>query len=365
MRPFLFITILLVILQSCNKPKEEEPSQSSQIYSEIFQRLDSKITGITFSNDLRENDTINYFTYPYIYMGGGVSAGDINNDGLTDLFFTGNMVENRLYLNKGDMQFEDITESAGIQGDSRWFTGTNMADVNADGWLDIYCLVAGQSGNKKNALYINNGDNTFSEQAVAFGLDDEGNSVDASFFDYDRDGDLDVFVANYPITPFLYNSYNYKARMERVTDIETDNLYRNDGGVFTKVTNEAGVRLYGLALSVTVSDLNGDQWPDMYISNDFGSPDCLYLNNQDGTFSNAIKETTKHTSFYGMGVDIADFNNDLFPDILQMDMDAASNRRSKSNMASMNPLILENMEKVGFHAQVMQNTLQVNSGIVD
>lgn len=296
-------------------------------------------------------------------MGGGVSAGDINNDGLIDLFFTGNMVENRLYLNKGNLKFEDISVQAGITGGQRWFTGTTMADINNDGFLDIYCMVGGQSGPKDNLLYINNGDNTFTEKGAAFGLDDIGNSVDASFFDYDLDGDLDVFVANYPITPFQYNSYNYKMRMDRATPDESDNLYRNDDGHFTKVTDEANLRVYSLSLSVTVSDLNNDGWPDMYISNDFATPDCMYINNQDGTFRNVIKESTDHTSFYGMGVDISDFNNDGLLDIFQMDMDAASNRRSKANMASMDPLMFDNIEQVGFQYQFMQNALQFNTGM--
>ena len=358
------LTISIFFLSiSCIDSKQKKEVRNNDL-TPIFRKLHAPDIGITFSNDLTETDTLNYFTYPYIYMGGGVAVGDVNNDGLNDLFFTGNMVSNKLYLNKGGLQFEDITLPAGIAGDNRWFTGVTMADVNADGFLDIYCLVAGQSDPTGNLLYINNGNNTFTESSMEYGLHDLGNSVDASFFDYDLDGDLDVYVANYPVTPFLYNSYDYKARMDRVTDLETDNLYRNDGGKFTKVTEEAGVKLYSLTLSVTVSDLNGDGWPDFYNSNDFGSPDCLYINNQDGTFTNRIKETTNHTAFYGMGVDIADFNNDGYMDILQMDMDAASNRRSKSNMASMNPLIVENMQKVGFHHQVMQNVLQMNTGML-
>ena len=360
---YLLLTTLMVLLATACADEGKE-DQNATAPKPIFNKLNSPDIGIGFSNDLTETDTLNYFTYPYIYMGGGVATGDVNNDGLNDLFFTGNMVENKLYLNKGGLQFEDITLSAGLAGDSRWFTGVTMADVNADGYMDIYCLVAGQSDPTGNLLYINNGDNTFTERSKEYGLHDLGNSVDASFFDYDLDGDLDVYVANYPITPFLYNSYDYQARMDRVTDLETDNLYRNDGGKFVKVTAEAGVKLYSLTLSVTVSDLNDDGWPDFYNSNDFGSPDCLYINNRDGTFTNQIKATTNHTAFYGMGVDIADFNNDGHLDILQMDMDAASNRRSKSNMASMNPLIAENMQKVGFHHQVMQNVLQVNTGVL-
>ncbi|MEM8764959.1 MAG: FG-GAP-like repeat-containing protein [Bacteroidota bacterium] len=351
-----FLAVLSCKEKAREIQKEEKPQQV------IFEKLSKDATGITFTNQLVENDTLNYFTYPYIYMGGGVSAGDVNNDGLTDLFFTGNMVDNTLYLNQGDLKFQDITSDAGLKGDKRWYTGTTMADVNGDGLLDIYCLVAGQSGNKENQLFINQGDNTFKEQAELFGLNDAGNSVDATFFDFDQDGDLDVYVANYPITPFEYNCYHYKMRMDRVTDLETDNLYRNDGNRFTKITESAGVKLYSLSLSVTAADINQDGWTDLYVSNDFGTPDCLYINQKDGTFSNEIKTATAHTSFYGMGVDIADYNNDGMLDIVQMDMDAASNRRSKANMASMNPELFANIERVGFQYQYMQNTLQINTG---
>jgi hypothetical protein len=357
-----FVILLVCVVLSCSDKVDKEKNSSITKEPIIFTRLESKTSGIAFENRLVENDTINYFTYPYIYMGGGVSAGDINNDGLTDLFFTGNMVQNRLYINKGNLKFDDVTIASGLGGDNRWYTGTSMADVNGDGLMDIYCLVAGQSGDKQNQLFINQGDNTFEEQAVSYGLNDAGNSVDATFFDFDNDGDLDVYVANYPITPFEYNSYNYKMRMDRVTDLETDNLYRNDNGKFTKITEASGVKLYSLSLSVTASDLNSDGWTDLYISNDFGTPDCLYINQKDGTFKDEIKTATAHTSFYGMGVDIADFNNDGFLDIVQMDMDAATNRRSKANMASMNPELFANIERVGFQYQYMQNALQINTG---
>jgi len=363
-KPVLCCMVSFYVLLSCNNDVREDNAHSNKSTTAIFKKLHPDRTNINFSNTLTENDTLNSFTYPYLYMGGGVSAGDINNDGLTDLFFSGNMVENKLYLNKGDLRFEDISKKAHIAGDNRWFTGTTMADVNNDGFLDIYCMVAGHSGDKANLLYINNGDNTFTEKAKEYRLADIGNSVDASFFDYDNDGDLDVYVANYPITPFQYNSYNYEMRMKYVTDTETDNLYRNDGTHFTKVTQDANLKLYSLSLSVTVSDLNRDGWPDIYVSNDFATPDCMYINNQDGTFTNAIKNATDHTSFHGMGVDIADFNNDGFVDILQMDMDASSNRHSKSKMGAMNQVMFDNIKNVGFQYQFMQNALQLNSGVL-
>lgn len=330
----------------------------------IFSKLDPEDTGIEFTNTLTENDSLNYFTYSYLYMGGGISAGDINNDGLIDLFFTGNMVPNKLYLNKGGLQFEDITEQSGVKGDERWYTGVTMADVNSDGFLDIYCSVGGKFGPKENQLYINQGDLTFKEEGQAYGLDDKGNSVQSTFFDYDKDGDLDMYLANYPPTPFNAPNQFYLFKTKYPKEIETDKLYRNDNGRFVDVAEEAGLRTFGLSLSATVGDLNADGWPDIYISNDFSTPDYLFINNQDGTFTEQVRNLTKNTSFYGMGVDIADFNNDGWLDIIQADMTAKDNRRSKANMASMNPDLFWSTVNSGFHYQYMQNSLQLNNGLL-
>ncbi len=341
-------------------------SEKTKINSEkTFSSLSHEKTNIKFANTLIENDSLNYFTYSYLYMGGGVAVGDINNDGLQDIYFTGNQVSNKLYLNKGNLQFEDITVKAGVQGDERWYTGVTMADVNDDGFLDIYCSVAGKFSPKKNQLFINNGDNTFSEKASDYGLDDVGNSVQATFFDYDKDGDLDVYVANYPETPFNAPTFVYTNKMQNVSEEETDHLYRNDGDFFSDVTNEAGVKSFGLSLSATVGDLNNDSWPDIYISNDFSAPDYMYINQKDGTYKEVVKKATAHTAFYGMGVDIADFNNDGNLDIFQVDMDAKSNRRQKANMASMNPTLFWDVVNAGFHYQYMQNCLQLNSGVFE
>lgn len=328
----------------------------------IFNKLTVAKTGVTFANNLTENDSLNYFTYPYIYMGGGVSAGDINNDGLIDLFFTGNMVPNKLYLNKGNLEFEDISESAGVSGDNRWYTGTTMVDVNNDGHLDIYCSVGGKFSPKENQLFINNGNNTFSEQAKIYGIADPSNSVQATFFDYDLDGDLDLYVANYPPTPFDAPNYFYRFKQLSQKPLETDRLFRKDGNRFVDVTEETGLKTFGLSLSATAADLNKDGWPDLYVSNDFSTPDYLFMNNKDGTFSEVVRQSTKNTSFYGMGVDIADFNNDQLLDILQVDMTAQNNRRSKANMASMNPSLFWSTVNSGFHYQYMQNSLQLNNG---
>jgi hypothetical protein len=350
-----FFTLMgLLILASCSTKESDE---------KIFATLDRSDTGIDFSNNLKENDSLNYFTYNYIYLGGGVATGDINNDGLVDVFFTGNQVSNKLYLNKGKLKFEDITKKAGVGGDSRWYTGVAMADVNGDGFLDIYCSVGGKFGPKNNELYINNGNGTFTEKAKEYGIDDIGNSVQGTFFDYDKDGDLDLFVANYPPTRFNSATEDYVQMMRHVQDNESGHLYRNDGNHFANVTQEAGVKNYGLSLSATVGDLNNDSWPDIYVSNDFNSPDFMYINNQDGTFKEVVKEAMAHNSFYGMGVDISDFNNDGNLDVFQVDMDAKDNRRKKANMSSMNPQLFWDVVDAGFNYQYMHNCMQLNTGV--
>ena len=331
-----------------------------------FQKIESTYSKIAFSNNLIEDKNLNYFTYPYLYMGGGVAVGDINNDGLDDIFFTGNMVPNRLYLNKGDFIFEDITETANIAGDDRWYAGVTMVDINADGYLDIYVSVSGKDKTTTNQLYINNQDLTYTESAATYGIADEGKSVQSTFFDYDKDGDLDLYVANYPITNFSTPNEEYRKRMDNITLADSDHFYKNNGdGTFTDITEYAGLLSYGLSLSATVGDLNGDGWEDIYVSNDFSTPDFLYINNADGTFTDQLKQSTKQTSFYGMGADIADFNNDGRLDIMQVDMAAEDNRRAKANMASMNPGLFWSTVEFGMHYQYMYNSLQLNRGEKD
>ncbi|WP_159020919.1 VCBS repeat-containing protein [Algibacter sp. L3A6] len=351
--------ICFVILISCSNEK----AQVKSIDGKIFSSVEVSKSGIDFKNILSETDKLNYFTYAYMYMGAGVSAGDINNDGLIDLFFTGNQAENKLYLNKGGLNFEDITTKAGVSGDQRWYTGTTMVDINNDGFLDIYCSVSGKFEPRNNQLFINNHDGTFTESATAYGLDDASHSIQATFFDYDKDGDLDVYVANYPPTKFGSPTFVYQQNMRNVKAIESDHLYRNDDNTFTDVSEEAGIKNFGLTLSATVGDLNNDSWPDIYVSNDFDSPDLMFLNQKDGTFSEVIKQATSHTAFYGMGADISDFNNDGNLDIFQADMDAEDNKRQKANMSSMNPQLFTNIENAGFQTQYMQNCMQVNSGV--
>lgn len=360
MKRLSYAIILITLIYSCSPNKEE-----AVVQHKLFTKLTADKTKVTFNNKLTETDSLNYFKYTSIYMGGGVSVGDINNDGLVDVFFTGNQVENKLYLNKGNLTFEDITAKSNISGDNRWYTGTTMVDINNDGYLDIYCSVAGKDGNKKNQLFINNKDNTFTEAAEQYGIADEGNSIQATFFDYDNDGDLDMYLATYPIAHPSTPNMIYKNRMENVQSIESDKLYRNDGNIFTDVSEEAGVKNYSFSIGIAAADINNDGWLDIYVSNDYSIPDFMYINNQDGTFKEVIKEATNQTAFYGMGVDIADINNDGFLDIFQADMDADSNRRSKANMASMNPRLFYETVLYGFHYQYMHNCLQLHSGYTE
>lgn len=340
------------MLFSCQKKNEKQ-----------FSLLPSEDTGISFSNDIIETDSLNYFNYPYMYMGGGVSVGDINNDGLTDLFFTGNIKSNSLYINKGNFEFEDITNTANVAGDDRWFTGTTMVDINNDGYLDIYVSVSGKGENRNNLLYINNGDETFTEKAATYNLDHNGHTTQSTFFDYDNDGDLDVYLANYPPTSFKSPVSLYYRKSKNPKLEESDILYKNNGdGTFTDVTIESGVLNFGLSLSATTGDFNNDGWQDIYVSNDFDSADYLYINNQDGTFKEIAKVAVNHTSQYGMGVDVSDYNNDALLDIAQVDMTPEDNRRSKANMASMNPIGFTKMVKAGLNHQYMQNSLQLNRG---
>ncbi|EAR02563.1 VCBS repeat-containing protein [Maribacter sp. HTCC2170] len=351
MKNALFFIVFLMLVSSCEKKHDT-----------LFTKLDALETGVDFKNELNETHKHNYFTNPYMYLGGGVSVGDINNDGLEDIFFSGNMVPNKLYLNKGNMEFEDISENAGILGDERWFTGTTFVDINRDGYLDIYCSVNGKFPPHNNLLYINNQDNTFTEKASEYGIDCDGNSIQSTFFDYDKDGDLDLYVINYPPTSFIAPVPYYAHKLENHELSESDRLFRNDNGHFTDVTIDAGLSNFGLSLGVVAADVNNDGYTDIFVSNDFNAPDFLYINNQDGTFTNQIDTSLQQTSFFGMGAEIADFNNDGHMDIFQLDMSAADHFRSKANMSSMNPDAFYQSVNIGLHHQYMQNSLQLNRG---
>lgn len=325
-------------------------------------------TGINFENIIVETNEHNILTYSYMYNGGGVAAGDINNDGLVDLFFTSNQDQNRLYLNRGGLEFEDISEAAGIAESRGWHSGICMADVNADGWLDIYICRSGPDSDKSsraNLLYINDGELAFQESAQSYGVADTNHSTQASFFDHDKDGDLDLYVLNHPI--FFDKSKREVLQLIQQPEVlkaTTDHFYRNNGdGTFTQATAETGIVNHGYGLGVVTADLNDDGWTDIYIANDFSTPDFMYINNQDGTFSDQIKERTRHISYYGMGCDVVDINRDTNPDIIELDMTARDRIRSKTLMPSMAPNVFWGLiNDLKHQYQYMFNTLQLNQG---
>jgi hypothetical protein len=330
-----------------------------------FKKLSPSRTGIHFLNELIENDTLNYTKFPYMYMGGGVSVGDINNDGLDDIFFTGNLVPSKLYLNKGNMKFEDISSSAGVTGNHQWCTGSTMADVNNDGWLDIYVCVSAKYQPSDNLLFINNHDNTFTESAKGYGLNDKSSSVQATFFDYNNDGLLDVYVANYPIVLVSMGADFYVRKVKENKLEESGHLYKNNGNLtFSDVTDEAGVRNFGMSIGVVAADFNNDGWKDIYVSNDFNPPDLFYLNKGDGTFREVVKESTFQTSIFGMGLDAADINNDGLLDMFQIDMTPPDHYRRTVNVIPMRQETFDKSVRNGFHYQYMQNSLQLNNGML-
>ena len=326
----------------------------------LFSARTAKETGVDFENSLTETEAFNYFHFDYFYNGGGVAIGDINNDGLQDLFFVGNQVQNKLFLNKGNLKFDDISKSSGIEQSIKlWDTGVSMVDINADGWLDIFVCRSGSADEKRpmtNLLYINQKDNTFKEQAKEFGFIDSKRSVQSTFLDFDRDGDLDVFIINH-VKNVSYLTKNTSP------ELTTNTLYRNDNGKFVDVTDKSGVGQYGFSIGVCVSDLNNDGWADIYVANDFMLSDFMYINQKNGTFKNEVKQRTGHVPMFSMGVDISDINNDLLPDVYVADMASEDHIRSKQNMGSMDIESFWQNIRMGEHYQFMLNCLQLNSSV--
>jgi hypothetical protein len=329
----------------------------------LFELLDPKTTGVTFVNELPEKPEFNILNYLYYYNGGGVAAGDIDNDGLPDLFFTSNLGPDRLYLNKGNYKFEDITERAGVAGPAGWTSGVTMADVTGDGRLDIYVSgVDYLTMHGRNVLYVNNGDRTFTDRTKEFGLEHVGYSTQAAFFDYDGDGDLDMYLLNHS----THTERGVSARPQRTPRHPRagDILFRNDGNRFVDVSETAGIYsgVEGYGLGVVVSDLNVDGCPDIYVANDFQENDFLYRNNCDGTFTESIATSMGHTSRFSMGVDAADFNNDGRPDLIALDMlpEREDILKTSANAESFN---VHNLKlRAGYHAQYARNVLQLNRG---
>ena len=355
------IRLLLIFLLFCISCRNHNTEHH------FFELLTKDLTGVDFENTITETDTFNVLEFDYIYNGGGVAIGDFNNDALPDIFFTGNSVSNRLYLNQGEMRFKDVTPEAGLSSDT-WSEGVTLIDINNDGYLDIYVSVSDHrpDGFSPNLLFVNQGLNgegipVFKEMAADFGIDDMGYNTQAAFFDYDGDGDLDLYILSNAIEKFQRNT----SRPRELTGKgkSTDKLYRNNGNdTFTDVSTEAGILIEGYGLGVAIADINKDGWPDIYVANDFLTNDLLYINNRDGTFTNEIASMLKHQSFNAMGVDLADFNNDAFVDIAVLDMMPPDNFRQK-NMFSPTEnydLYHSNLSK-GYEPQVVRNTLQLNN----
>lgn len=363
--------MLLTLFTACEK---EDNKKLEDKKPTLFSLLPSDSTGIDFINKVENQKDFNIFKYRNFYNGGGVAIGDINNDGLPDIYLTGNMEKNRLFLNRGNFKFEDITEQAGVAGNKPWSTGVVMADINADGLLDIYVSNAGnmEGNNHDNDLYINNGDLTFTERAAEYNLAETGFTTHATFFDYDKDGDLDAYILNNSNIPV--SSLGYAEQREvRAQDWEKvphifrgvgDMLLRNDDGVFTDVSEDAGIygSLIGFGLGVLVTDINNDLFPDIYVSNDFYERDYLYINNQDGTFTEAIKDWTSHLSLSAMGIDMGDINNDGHQEIFITDMLPEAEQRVKSVMEFEGYNVFKLKQEKDFFQQYIQNTLQLNNG---
>ncbi|MEZ5013910.1 MAG: FG-GAP-like repeat-containing protein [Chitinophagales bacterium] len=370
-------TVLLVTGCSSNKNSKEylndwkftENIDNAKIVQtdgesgKMFDILTSKTTGITFNNELIETFDLNYYRYGYSYNGGGVGVGDINNDGLEDLYFCGNVVPDRIYLNKGDMHFEDITASSGINGKPGWSTGVTFVDINCDGFLDIYvCRARYEDAEKRrNVLYVNNGDNTFTERAAEYGLDDDSYSTHANFFDADNDGDLDLYLVTHPTD---FKDKNKQKNYQKIEEgINTSNhFYRNDNGKYVECHKEVGINNHGFGLSVTAGDINNDGWMDVFVGNDYIMHDYTYLNQGDGTFKESSRDVLTKTSYYGMGTDIADFNNDGLLDMMTVDMDIEGNYGSKTFMQSNKQTFLRTLVNGGYLQQYGRNALQLNNG---
>ena len=346
---------VVAVFCSC---KNETPS--------LFTSLDKSSTGINFQNTFFEDGPLNVANYIYFYNGGGVAVGDINNDSLPDILFTGNMVRNRLFLNKGNFKFEDITPKSGVAEKQGWCTGATMVDINSDGKLDIYiCRSAdARPEQRKNLLFINNGDLTFSEKAEEYGLADDGYSTQASFFDYDKDGDLDCFVINHSTQKYTAGVQDNPALRKEYNAASASKLYRNDNGHFSNVSQQAGItsNVLTFGLGVAISDINNDGWPDVFVSNDFNEPDYLFVNNRNGTFTEQLSNCMDETSLFSMGSDAADYNNDGLTDIVTLDMLAEDNKTQKMHSGAENFDKLQYLFTQGFYYQYSRNMLQRNNG---
>jgi hypothetical protein len=357
-----FFLSLLFIVSACGDDKKQASSEPFR--GQVFKLLPESQTKVNFNNQIKETAKFNHFYWTHMYNGGGVGIADFNGDGYQDLYFSGNLVADKLYFNEGGMSFKDVTTASGIIANDGWSQGVSVGDVNGDGHPDIYVCRTGRSTNaadRTNLLYVNNGDGTFSEKAKQYGLADEGFSMQASFFDKDNDGDLDLIVGNQPPDKRLEKNPAFKSQMGM--KYTSDHLYENRGnGTFVDVTESAGLKTYSHTLNVVASDINDDGWVDLYFSCDYEKPDYLFINDKDGTFTAKTNEQIGHISNFSMGSDVSDFNNDGYKDIFTVDMAANDHYRSKTNMGSMRPARFWNYVEKGWHYQYMSNAMQVNNG---
>ncbi len=361
--------ILIIIFSACANGDQSTIVSKKNLSDTSFTLLSPQKTGVNFINRIQESPSLNHWLWDSMYNGGGVAIGDVNNDGLPDIYFTSNYQPDALYINKGDMVFEDVSEKSNVSkiGLLKVSSGVTMIDINNDGHLDIYVSKFGYSetpAEKRNQLLINNGDGTFKEMAKAYGIDNGGYTIQSTFFDYDKDGDLDLYVLNQPSnvrsTRGKYNDGEDHLWMSPET---SDRLYRNNGNnTFTDVSKEAKIENFSYGLGVCIADLNQDGWPDIHVSNDYIKGDNLFINNQDGTFTDKVNEYFNHISNFSMGTDINDVNNDGLLDIATLDMAGSTHYRSKTNMPSMNPTKFWKTVDNGWHYQYMHNSLQLNNG---
>ncbi len=369
------VFLLSILLFSCKNNSTSDGIDTFKKDSkqkQLFQKLESSATGMNFQNMLEENKAINGLNYDYLFIGGAVGLGDINNDGLVDAYLVSINGPNKLFLNKGNLKFEDITATAGVAAAEGLKTGVTMVDVNNDGYLDIYQCRSGLNPAEWNdLLFINQKNNTFKEMAVASGLKDAAPSNTANFFDYDNDGDLDMYLVNHPTNFATVNNFRMKqganGQLERVlipdAAYESDKMYKNTGnGIFQEVTVQAGIVNRAFGLSTTVSDINEDGYMDLYLCNDYSEPDVLYINNRNGTFSNKIDEYMKHTTQNSMGSNMGDINNDGLVDYMAVDMLAESNFRQKLLLTAMRKDRYNTFLKYNYGKQLMRNVLQINTG---
>ena len=369
-RSLALTAAVALLVASCESPQQSDSSSATNPdgSKQLFRLLNSRQTNVDFSDDIVETPEFHYFLWDHAYTGSGVGIGDFNNDDLPDIFFTATLNDDALYINKGDLKFENIAEQAGVISEEAISKGITIGDVNNDGWQDIYISKSGLSMNpneRRNVLFINNGDLTFTEQAQARGVDDFGWSINASFFDYDKDGDLDLYVLNQPPSTRLERQDLTLDREHLYYDLykASDRLYQNDGnGYFTDVSKQAGIENFAYGLAVITSDINGDNWPDIYVSNDYNKSDRIYINMQDGTFQDMGHEKLQHVAWFSMGADVNDFNNDGYPDVVAVDMPGKNHYRSKTNMGSMSPELFAKTLSFKQIPQFMFNVLQLSNG---